>query len=99
MIDINTDIKTKGRLIRISYFRDESDLDLLEPEIIIEKLKGCSTLNSDVFTFHQRLPDTTPKFPYYQEWHNIAALEYKDHRYWFEKILDSKTRNMIRKAA
>jgi hypothetical protein len=88
----------RGRMLRIASIKDEDDLDLPDPFAILDRLRAPTAGKIDVFTFCQRLPDVIPKYDFPLEWEAIAALDYKDHKFWFEKILDDKTRNMIRKA-
>jgi hypothetical protein len=92
--DITFEIR--GRILRIAAVKDESDLDIPNPLAVIDRLKAQSPSKIDIFTFGQRIPETVPKYQFPMEWDSIAALDYKDHKYWFEKILDDKTRNMIR---
>lgn len=89
----------KGKILRIATIKDGSDLDIPDPLAVIDRLRAQGPPKIDIFTFGQRMPETVPKYPFPMEWDRIAALDYKDHRYWFEKILDDKTRNMIRKAS
>lgn len=91
-------LRIRGKLLRIASFRDEADLDSPDPEIAIRQLKARRHNNIDIFTFCQRLPDVIPKYSYFHEWESTAVLDYKNHDYWFYKILDDKTRNMVRKA-
>ena len=88
----------RGRILRIASIKDEDDLDLPDPRAIIDRLRVRTAGTVDVFTFCQRLPDVVPKYDFPMEWDAIAALDYGGHKHWFEKILDDKTRNMIRKA-
>lgn len=94
----DTMFDVRGSFLRIASVKDESDLDLPDPLAVIDRLKTRNPSRIDIFTFGQRMPETVPKYPFPMEWQGIAALDYKDHKYWFEKILDDKTRNMIRKA-
>lgn len=89
---------TKGRILKTAAVKDESDLDIPDPRAVVDLLKARGDLKTDIFTFGQRLPDTLPRYEFSMGWDSIAALDYKNHQYWFEKILDDKTRNMIRKA-
>lgn len=54
-------------------------------------------LPGDLFTFWQLYPDTTPHYPYWYEWENIAIADTHSHDEWLD-ALSKKTRNMIRKA-
>jgi hypothetical protein len=88
----------KGRILKTASVKDEYDLDIPEPRVVMDLLKAQGASKIDIFTFGQRMPDTLPRYKFPMEWDSIAALDYKEHKYWFEKILDDKTRNMIRKA-
>jgi hypothetical protein len=46
----------------------------------------------------QRLPETVPKFNYYMEWDNVAALNIENFDYWWEKQIPKQTRNHVRRA-
>ena len=52
----------------------------------------------DILTFWQRLPDTEPRYPYQMERDSIAALPIKSYSFWWEKQIDRKARNKVRKA-
>lgn len=71
--------------------------DLNDPNSLIQQLKG-ENIKADIFTFWQRIPNTQPKFNYYMEWDNIAALSISRYDYWWNTQINSKTRNVIRKA-
>jgi hypothetical protein len=53
----------------------------------------------DLFTFCQRLPETTPKYEYYMDRDDIAVLPVKSYDHWWSKQIKSSTRAMVRKAA
>lgn len=69
-------IVTKGRFVRIAEIFDEywqmAD-SLPDPECVLEHLKGASH-KPDLFTFAQRAPFTEPRFQFYKEWDNVAAM-------------------------
>jgi hypothetical protein len=77
--------------------KDEWYLDFREPPLLIEKLKK-SNFKADIFTFGQRPPEVEPKYSYFFEWDNIAAIQIKSFDHWWSKQIKAKTRNMIRKA-
>ena len=90
-----------GKLLRIAQldprFQQEWFEDVENPEILIDALQKSKQL-PDIVTFWQRLPDTEPTFRYPMEWHPIAALPIKSYSFWWEKQIDRKARNKIRKA-
>ena len=89
-------IITRG-LIRIARIDQELCDDIGEPERIAEVLRQNS-VNADLFTFCQRLPETTPRYEYYMEWDDIAVLPVKSYDHWWSNQIKSSTRAMVRKA-
>jgi hypothetical protein len=90
-------IALSGGLIRVACLQDEWYEDMQDPEILIRDLRKAQP-RIDLFTFWQRLPETKPRYNYFMEWESIAALPIKGFKYWWEKQIDAKTRNLIRKA-
>jgi hypothetical protein len=86
-----------GRTIKIAQLKEEWDVDVDRPDIIVDELRR-DNINADIFTFIQRLPYSKPKFHYYMEWDNIAAIPIKDYDTWFKKQLHENPRKKIRKA-
>jgi len=52
----------------------------------------------DLFTFMQRLPETTPKYNYPMEWDNFAVLPISTFDQWWTKVLGFKGRNKAKQA-
>lgn len=90
-------IMTTGKFVRTVRIKDEIDRDVGDPLSLIEKIK-TNKIKADIFTFWQGIPNTEPKFDYYMEYDNMAVLPVKDFKHWWEKQIDSKNRNVIRKA-
>ena len=44
-----------------------------DPKPVLEGLRKCGT-RIDLFTFMQRLPETSTKYAYPMEWDNLAVL-------------------------
>jgi len=93
----NREIKIEGRLLRMARIGAEKYLFLDDPAPILAAMKNCGT-RIDIFTFLQRLPDATPKYPYPMELDNLAVLPVSTFEHWWTKVVDNKTRNMVRKA-
>lgn len=87
----------QGRSIRVARLEDEWYEDLQDPEVIKASLRDLIP-SPDVLTFWQRLPDVVPRYRYCMEHESIAALTIESYSSWWEKQVDSKTRNMVRKA-
>ncbi len=89
-----------GRLIKIGAIKDEYWLEtdqLNEPEQVIEHIKKNRN-KIDIFTFTQKPLDAEPRYSYYMEWDNVAALPIETFEHWWTKQVNDKTRNMTRKA-
>lgn len=93
----NKEITVSGKFVKIARLEEEWYEDIDDPVSLISKLKN-SNVRADIFTFWQRLPDTKPKYSYYMEWDNIAAITIKTYDYWFEKQINRNSRRAIQKA-
>jgi len=90
-------ILIEGEIPRIARLEQEWYEDVEDPRTLINQL--CkSEPRPDIFTFWQRLPDTEPKYSYPMKLDSIAALPIKSYSLWWEKQIDRKARNKIRKA-
>jgi len=90
-------VRVRGRLLRIARLDAEKYHFLEDPEPVLEDLRKCGA-RVDLFTFMQRLPDTSPKYTFPIEWDNLAVLPVSTFDHWWTKQIDNKTRNMARKA-
>ena len=91
------DIKIQGRLLRIARLERERYEGRPTQEAVLDGLRRCA-YKADLFTFMQRLPETSPKYSYPMEWDNLAVLPISTFDHWWKKQIDNKTRNMVRKA-
>src|SRR5262249_30626585 len=92
----NKTIVVSAGFIRIASIEHEWEEDLENPAEFVDKVKRLG-LTADLFTFWQKVPDAEPQYPYYMEWDNMALIPIKDFNYWWEKQIDAKSRNMVRK--
>lgn len=90
-------IKVEGRFIRIARLDAEKYHFLDDPESTLGKLRECPT-RIDLFTFMQRVPETTPKFVYPMEWDNLAALPVSTFENWWSKQIGFKARNKAKQS-
>ncbi len=90
-----------GQWIKIASIKDE---DLVEgaaigiPETFVSALRRTE-LNADVFTFAQKLPETTPRYGYQLEWDNLAVVPIASYEEWWTKGVESSVRRAVRKAS
>jgi len=90
-----------GKWLRTATIRDEDLVEgeiVADPEEFIAQLKK-SRLKADLFTFAQKLPDTTPKYAYHVEWDNFAVIPITTYKNWWENQVESSVRRAVRKAA
>jgi hypothetical protein len=90
------DVQVKGRLMRVARLDGEQYEFVDNPEQMINGLK-TSKARVDLFTFLQRLPETIPQYKYAMELDNLAVLPITTFDNWWNKQVDNKTRNMVRK--
>lgn len=91
------DIKIQGRLIRIARLDADKYQFLDDPEPMLRALR-TSGLRIDLFTFMQRLPETSPKYAYPMEWDNLAALPISTFDHWWNEQIGFKARNKAKQA-
>src|SRR5437667_12463908 len=91
------DIKVDGRLIRIARLEGELYKFLDDPDPVIDGLQK-SGIRIDLFTFLQRLPETSPKYAYPMEWDNLAVLPVSTFNYWWTQQIGFKARNKAKQA-
>ena len=87
-----------GKWIRTAQIKDEDVVEgvtVEAPDSFIIKLKE-SNLKADVFTFAQRPTDVTPKFDYYSEWDNWAAMPTTCFKDWWENLPQESRKNVRR---
>jgi hypothetical protein len=77
---------------------DADDYKFLDdPDSAIVQLRK-SDLKIDIFTFMQKLPETTPKYKYPMEWDNFAVLPVTTFENWWTKQIGFKARNKAKQA-
>ena len=90
-----------GKWLRTATVRGEEMMEneLENPELYMEKLKSGTNdaLKADIFTFTQKLPATSPKYPYPVEWESVAAIDLVSFKQWWEG-LPQETRKNVRRS-
>jgi len=87
-----------GKVVKTAHLSDKDEwlADVLEPDEVIRTLRAIP-VKIDLLRFGQRIPDTEPKFEYYKEWRQIAAIPITDYDHWLTKQVTRSARNKIRK--
>ena len=91
------DCKIKGQWIRIARLEGEKYNFPEDPEALLDGLRNCRE-RVDIFTFLQKLPETTPKYRYPMELDNLAVLPVSTFDYWWNHQIRSFPRNRARQA-
>src|SRR5258708_2988378 len=84
-----------ARSLKIAQLFDEELVEraaLPHPDIIIPTLHS-SPLKADVFTFAQRVPDTSPRFPFHVEWDNWAIVQTTSFQQWWDALPQESRKN------
>ena len=85
-----------GKLLTIARLQDEWYHEIDDPEPVVAALKACES-RPDIFTFWQRLPDTSPVYPYYYEPEALSAIPLQTFEHWWEKQIRTDTRKKIKR--
>ncbi|HWO38452.1 MAG TPA: hypothetical protein VNO32_57500 [Candidatus Acidoferrum sp.] len=91
------DIKVQGRFLRIARLDGDKYTFPDDPELVLDEMRKCGT-RIDIFTFLQRLPETSPKYAYQMEWDNLAVLPVSSFDHWWTQQIRSFPRNRARQA-
>jgi len=91
------DIEIRGRICRIARIDGDKYKFLDDPESMLSGLRKSDT-RVDLFTFMQRLPETTPKYNYPVEMDNLAVLTISTFDQWWNERLGFKGRNKAKQA-
>jgi hypothetical protein len=90
-------VVVQGRLCRVAHVDGEGFKFLADPESAIATLRDSNT-RADLFTFLQKLPETSPQYSYPFDLDNLAVLPVSTFDHWWTRQVDAKTRNMVRRA-
>lgn len=93
----NRELVVNGRLCRVAHLDADDYKFLDDPEPVLDALRN-SKMGIDLFTFLQRLPETSPKYPYPIEMDNMAVLPVTTFENWWTKQIGFKARNKAKQA-
>ena len=89
------EIQVSGTLLRIARLAADKFDSVDDPGATLEALRE-SGIRIDLFTFMQKLPDTSPKYDYPMEWDNVAALRVSAFDQWWTKQINTNARKALR---
>ena len=87
-----------GRFVKTVSLKNEWQEDISNPEEVIRTLKALPA-RIDILRFWQRIPETEPKYDYYHEWRQVAAIPISDYKNWWDNQINYNTRRLVRKSA
>jgi hypothetical protein len=90
-------IKIQGRLCRVAHVDGNGYKFFDSPDPWLTELRR-SKARADLFTFIQKLPNVTPKYPYRVEWDNMAVLPVSTFDHWWTQQIGFKARNKAKQA-
>jgi hypothetical protein len=91
-------LRVHGRLISIASLDGDKFKFLGNPDAILAGLRERRP-RVDIFTFMQRLPETSPKYNYPMEMDNLAVLQVSTFAHWWTSQIGFKARNKAKQAA
>jgi hypothetical protein len=91
------DIVVLGSALRVARIDGDLYRFIDNPEPILADLQQ-SGKRIDLFSFMQRLPETSPRFHYPMEWDNLAVVEVKSFNHWWNEVIGFKARNKAKQA-
>jgi len=91
------EIRITGRLLRVARLEADGYQFVEDPESLLADLRK-SGHRVDLFSFLQRLPETSPKYSYPMEWDNFAALQVTTFDHWWNEQIGFKARNKAKQA-
>jgi len=93
----NDELVIQGKIVRVARLDGEKYTFPEDPRAAIDALRGSGT-HADIFTFLQKLPDTSVKHPYLVEMDNLAVLPVSTFENWWNNQIRSYPRNRARQA-
>jgi len=91
------DAVVQGRLCRVAHVDGDGYKFLADPESAVAAVRRSSA-GIDLFTFLQRLPETSPRYAYPFEWDNLAVLPISTFDRWWSQQIGFKARNKAKQA-
>jgi len=90
-------VQIRGSLVSIARLDAEKFLFTDDPMPILDTLRKTKR-RVDIFTFLQKVSQTTPKYTFPMEWDNLAVLPISTFDDWWNRQLGFKARNKAKQA-
>jgi hypothetical protein len=89
-----------GKWLKIAAWQDEDFLEGLpgdDAQVFISGIKK-STLDADIFTFRQKVPESKPKYDLPFEWDNFAVIPITSFEDWWSQKVSHNLRTDVKRA-
>lgn len=89
-----------GNRLKIASVQDEDLCEgstISDPHVFLSELKN-SKVRADLFTFAQRIPDTSRRYEFHTEWGNDAVLPISTYEHWWKECTEHSIRKAVNKA-
>ncbi len=99
-LDSRISITITGSVLKVGRIFDEFWIEsaaVPEPEAVLSALRRARA-RVDLFTFAQKMQDPQPRYPYRQEWDNVAIAGFGSYEEWFERKINKNARTSFRKS-
>jgi hypothetical protein len=86
----NREVYTTGKWIKVARICDEELVEgnpVPDAKAFLRELRNTG-LGADMFSFAQRLPQTSPAYDYHCEWDNLAVIPISTYRDWWAGLSD-----------
>jgi hypothetical protein len=87
----------QGGLCRVAHADGDGFKFFSDPVSVVAALRS-SDVRADLFTFLQKLPDTSSRYTYPFEWDNLAVLPISTFDHWWSQQIGFKARNKAKQA-
>jgi hypothetical protein len=94
-------IIANGRWLKMATVQDEDLAEgeiVADPESLVSQLQKMD-LDADIFSFPEKLPNTTPRYGFHFEWDNLAVIPITTFSAWWKDRAESSVQRAVRKAA
>ena len=94
---LGTALQVRGSLLRTAKIDGEKFIFASDPDAVVDALRR-SRQRVDIFTFIQKVTETTPRHNYPMEWDNLAVLPISTFEQWWNQQIGFKARNKAKQA-
>ena len=94
---LGTALQIRGSFLKTAKIDGEIFIFAGDPDAVVDALRR-SRQRVDIFTFIQKVTETTPRHNYPMEWDNLAVLPISTFEQWWNQQIGFKARNKAKQA-